>query len=97
MKPTAAHIELRIAGTLGDSPAAPAGWTTETYAIGGLARGTAKAATPEALAPDAMKERFEGREAQAAAGIKPCFLSILNQRGALRVTDMASKSTAESR
>jgi hypothetical protein len=44
-----------------------------------------------------MKERLEGREAQAAAGIKPCFLSILNQRGALRVTDMASKSTTESR
>ena len=43
------------------------------------------------------QEQLEGGEAQAAAGIKPCFLSIFNQRGALRVTDMASKSTAESR
>jgi len=44
-----------------------------------------------------MKQRLDGRESQAAAGIKPCFLSIFNQRGALRVTDMASKSTTESR
>lgn len=44
-----------------------------------------------------MRERFEGREFYAAAGMKPCFLSVLKQRGALGLTRMALQAAAEFR
>ncbi len=84
MKKPPAHIELRIAGTPGDSPAAPAGWTTETYAIGGLARGAAKAETPEALAPDAVLELelANGTRLLVAAEDAGRYLGTATKRGA---------------